>query len=144
MENFGRIPRGTYGKLCPKPAPALTPRVHIGPIVEAAVPRRSDELPPPSPLKDVTNDLSFRSLSNFASYSRFFASAASFSLCALSKSAREAATSSFDKTIILYLAVLAPWSCPSYILLRCLGPRWPPYQLYHTRCSHLLMATVLA
>ena len=144
MRNFGTILRGTYGKLCPKPAPALTPRVHIGLIVEAAVPRRSDKLPPPSPLKDVPNDLSLRSLSNFASYSRFFASATSFSFCALSKSARKAATSSFDKTIILYLAVPAPSSCPSYILLRCPGPRWPPYQLYHTRCSLPLMATVLA
>ena len=144
MGNFGTIPRGTYGKLCPKPAPALTPRVHIGTIVEAAIPRRSDELPPPSPLKDVPSGLSLRSLSNFASYSRFFASAASISLCALSKSARKAATSSFDKTIILYLVIPAPSSCLSYILPRCLGPRWPPYQLYHTPCSRPLMATVLA
>ena len=50
------------GKLCPKPSPALTPRVHMGPIVEAAVPRRSAELPPPSPSKNVPNDLSLRSM----------------------------------------------------------------------------------
>ena len=104
----------------------------MGPIVEAAVPRRSDELPPPSPSKDVPNDLSLRSLSNFASVSRFFATA------------RKAATSSSDQTIILYLAVSASWSCPSYIFLRCLGPRWSPYQLYHTRSSRPLLATVPA
>ena len=125
-------------------------------IVEAAVLRRSAELPPPCPSKDVPNDLPLRSLSNFASYSRFFASVtsfsrctlsrsarvASFSLCTLSESARKAATSSSDKGIILYLAVPAPRRCPSYILLRFLGPRWPPYQLYHTRCPRPPMAMV--
>ena len=144
MGNFGTVPRGTYGKLCPKPPPVLTPRVHMGPIVEAAVPRRSDEIPSPSPSKDVPNDLSLRSRSNFASVSRFFATMAPTSLFALSKSARNAATSSSDKTIILYLAVPAPRRCLSYILLCCFGPRWPPYQLYLTRCPRPLMATVLA
>ena len=64
--------RGIYDKPCPKPPPTLTPRVHMGPIVVAAVPRRSAE-PPPCPSKDVPIDLSFRSLSNFAWYSRFAA-----------------------------------------------------------------------
>ena len=119
----------------------------MGPIVEAAVPRRSDELPPPSLLKDVPNDLSLRSLSNSASYSRFFASfsccVVSFSLYGLAKSAPNAATSSSDKTIILQL-VPTPRRCPSYILLGCSGPRWPPYQLYLTRSSRPPMATVLS
>ena len=69
--NFGTIPRGKFVKLCLKPPVALTPRVYMGPIVEAAVPRRSDELPPPSPSKDVPTDLSLRSLSNFASFPVF-------------------------------------------------------------------------
>ena len=94
------------------------------------------------------NDLSLRSLSNSASYSRFFASFSccmvSFSRCTLAKSARNAATSSSDKTIIHYLAVPAPRRCLSYILLCCSGPRWPPYQLYLTCCSRPPMATVLA
>ena len=132
MGNFGTVPRGTYGKLCPKPPPVLTPRVHMGPIVEAAVPRRSDELPPPSPLKDGPSDLSLRSLSNVASYSP---ASAFFSRCTLSKLALKPATSSSDRGIIPWLAVPAPRRCLSYILLRCSGPRWPPYQLYLTRSS---------
>ena len=114
--NFGTIPRGKFGKLCLKPPVALTPRVHMGPIVEAAVPRRSDELPPPSPSKDVPNDLSLRSLSNFASVSRFFALMAPNSLCALAKAARNAATSFSDKTVTLRLAVPASQRCLRYVL----------------------------
>ena len=36
------------------------------------------------------------------------------------------------------LAVPAPLRCFSYILPRCSGPRWPPYQLYLTRCPRSL------
>ena len=114
--NFGTIPRGKFGKLCLKPPVALIPRVHMGPIVEAAVPRRSDELPPPSPSKDVPNDLSLRSLSNSASHSRVFALMAPTSLFAFAKSARKAATFSSDRAITLQLAVPAPRRCLSYIL----------------------------
>ena len=92
MGNFGTVPRGTYGKLCPKPLPVLTPRVHMGPIGEAAVPRRSAEPPPPRSPKDVPNDLSLRSL---IPCSRFSASLASFSSCTLSNSACVASFSLF-------------------------------------------------
>ena len=44
-------------------------------------------------------------------------------ICHLFKSARIAAASSSDKAITLQLAVPAPRRCPSYILLRCPGPR---------------------
>ena len=27
---------------------------------------------------------------------------------------------------------------PRYIFLRCPGPRWPPYQLYHTHCPSVV------
>ena len=40
--------------------------------------------------------------------------------------------------------VPTPRRCPSYILLGCSGPRWPPYQLYLTRSSRPPMATVLS
>ena len=133
MGNFGTVPRGTYGQLCPKPPPVLTPRVHMGPIVRAAVPRRSAERPSPRSLKDVPSDLSLR---NFIPYSRFSASLASFSRCTLSnsacvascfccilsKSALKAATSSSDRRITPWLAVPAPRRCLSYILLRYLVP----------------------
>ena len=119
------------------------------PIVVAAVPRRSAEPPPPRSPKDVPNDLSLQSMSNFVPYSRFSASLASFSRCTLSKSAcvaffsrytlsksaRRAATSSSDKGIMFYLAVQALRRCLSDILLRCPGPRWPPYQLYQRSLS---------
>ena len=85
----------------PNPRPTLTSRVHMEPIVVAALPRRSAEPPPPCPSKDVPINFSFRSLSNFTSYSRFAASAAPFSRCSLSQSARKAAASSSDKTIRL-------------------------------------------
>ena len=144
LGNFGTVPRGTYGKLCPKPPPVLTPRGHMEPIVGAAVPRRSAELPPPCSPKDVPNDLSLR---NLIPCSRFSASLASFSSCTLansacavsfslfmvSRSALKAATSSDTDIILSLLTVPAPRRCLSYILLRCSGPRWPPYQLHHAR-----------
>ena len=65
-----------------KPPAALTPRVHMGPIVETAVPRRSAELPPPCLSKDVPHDRSLRSLPNSVSHFRF---CSSFSFCILSK-----------------------------------------------------------
>ena len=155
MVNFGTVPRGTYGKLCPKPLPVLTPRVHMGPIGEAAVPRRSAEPPPPRSPKDVPNDLSLR---NLIPYSRCSASLASFSSCTLSNSAFFPASrfpfpavpspgqlSKRQPTPIQtlhssLLAVPAPRRCLSYILLRSSGPRWPPYQLYLTRCPRSLTA----
>ena len=143
MENFGIAPRGTYGKFCPKPPPVLTPRVHMGPIGEGAVPWRSAKPPPSRSLKDVPNDLSLRnfiplsrfsaSLASFSSctlsnsacvacYSlfmvSFFRCSVSFSRCTLSKSPLEAAISSSDRGIIPWLAVPAPRRCLSYILLR--------------------------
>ena len=92
MGNFGTVPRGTYGKLYPKPLPVLTPRVQMGPIGEAAVLRRSAEPPPPRSPKDVPNDLSLR---NLIPCSRFSASLASFSSRTLSNSACEASFSLF-------------------------------------------------
>ena len=97
--SFGTIPRGNFGKFCLKQPAALTPRVHMGPIVEAAVPRRSDELPPPSPSKDEPTDLSLRILSK-----PFFS---------LSNLALKAATSSSDATIIPSLAVPALGAVPA-------------------------------
>ena len=70
--NFGTIPRGKLGKFCLKPPAALAPRVHMGPIVETAVPRRSAELPPPCLSKDVPHDRSLRSLSNSVSHFHFY------------------------------------------------------------------------
>ena len=155
--NVGRAFHGVFWYNIPRNIrrtfPQATTGTHStcphGTHVEAAVTRRSAELPPLCPSKDVPNDLSHRSLSNSASYFRFFASfsrctlsksarGASVSLRTLSKSAYKAATFSSDKTITLYLAVPAPRRCLSYILLRCPGPRWPPYQLYLTRCPRPL------
>ena len=118
--------RGTYGKLCPKPPPVLTPRVHMEPIVGAAVPRRSAEPPPPCSSKDGPSGLSLRSLSNIASFS---AASASFSFCILSKSALRAAISS-DTDISLSLAY-----CPSPSALS---------QLYSPSLFRSPMATVPA
>ena len=97
--NFGTIPRGKFGKFCLKSPAVLTPRVHMRPIVEAAVPRRSDELPPPSPSKDEPTDLSLRILSK--------------SFFSLSNLALKAATSSSDTTIIPSLAVPALGAVPA-------------------------------
>ena len=74
--------RGKFGKFGLKPPAALTPRVHMGPIVKTAVPRRSAELPPPCLSKDVPHDRSLRSLSNSVSHFRF---CSSFSFFILSK-----------------------------------------------------------
>ena len=112
--NFGTIPQGKFSKFCLKPPAALTPRVHMGPIVETAVPRRSAELPPPCLSKDVPHDRSLRSLSNSVSHFRFCSSfsffilskltlkANSVSRWTLSKSALRAAISS-DTDITLSL-----------------------------------------
>ena len=112
MGNFGTVPRGTYGKLCPKPPPVLTPRVHMEPIVGAAVPRRSAEPPSPCSSKDGPSGLSLRNLSNFASFS---AASASFSFCLLSK---------------LTLKAVSP-AAPSPSQLS--EPQSPPIQTLHSR-----------
>ena len=148
------MPRGKFGKLCLKPPGALTPRVHMGPIVEAAGPRRSAKLPPPCLSKDVPHDRSLRSLSIYVSDSRVFAFSTSvshlmvsFSFCTLSKSALKATTSS-DTDTIPTLAVPALGAVPAILFTAVPVP--DAHQTSFTtlalpvpsRCTRPLLATV--